>query len=236
MSVSPLRISHPQKEGILYASHHRIYRVLLDVNELIALLGYLSPFVIYNVSQIVTLSQSEFSQKNFIDAYRYYLNCLKQGQVEILKEHAPLFSSIFTTTHQALFGMPVGEKGLIIRPILPVLQLASYQFYYDGIYRRFHSMVKRPESLSWGLQFSFPQTFADPKTGEIKKVLHDETFFNTLLFKRLMKWMRTYTLPVVFSIEEQRVCAPFRLGKMCFNWIDTYVGLQERGLVVKKRL
>ncbi len=62
-------------------------------------------------------------------------------------------------------------------------------------------MVLSRKSVTWGLQFSYPQLYQDPRTRQIFKVTDTPEFPNTALFSKLQKWIRSETLPTPFQVE-----------------------------------
>jgi hypothetical protein len=93
----------------------------------------------------------------------------------------------------------------------------------DGVFR---PMVLSSSSIFWGLQFSFPQVYQHPKTGEFFEV---EEFG---LFELVRKWSREFTVATPMIVEGKRTNIPIRLGKRCFSWINTHPQLQMKGLSI----
>jgi hypothetical protein len=93
-------------------------------------------------------------------------------------------------------------------------------------------MVLSTESVTWGVQFSYPQLYQDPKSHRIAKVADSIDFPNTSLFARMLKWLRHNTLPTPFFVHGQRVNAPIRIGRACLKWIDQHPQLKEKEIRV----
>ncbi|NGX60374.1 MAG: hypothetical protein KR126chlam3_01547, partial [Chlamydiae bacterium] len=139
---------------------------------------------------------------------------------------------VFTASPDLLYAMPLKENKYLIKAKRPVIQLQRHHFIYsDG----FYSGIIGEKSITWGIQFSYPQLFLDTKTGIIGKVEKNDRFPNTALFQRLTKWVRDNTSATPFCIKEKRVNQPIRLGKKCFSWINNHPELKERGLYVAAR-
>jgi hypothetical protein len=138
---------------------------------------------------------------------------------------------MMTCSLETLYAIQVGEKQLI-KPIKPIIQLQAHHFFYSSLDGKFHPMVLSQESISWGLQFSYPQLFQDPKTKTIAKVVDSEEFPNTDLFSRLQKKMRECSLATPFIIDGMRVNSPIRIGKQARTWINQHPQLQHRGIKV----
>ena len=128
--------------------------------------------------------------------------------------------------------MPLSNGKYLIKQKRPVIQLQRHHFIFTD---SFHSGVISKESITWGIQFSYPQLFLDPKTKQIGKVEKNDTFPNTELFSRLAKWVRDNTVATPFVYEEKKMNQPMRLGKECFVWINHHPGLKKRGLYVASR-
>ncbi|NGX26847.1 MAG: hypothetical protein K940chlam6_00772 [Chlamydiae bacterium] len=223
----PIDLSTPEKEGILQVSKSRKLPILLDVSEMRALFEMLSPFWIYDVSRPVDLEEAEIAPEAFLEGYARYVKGIQEGA--LIDENLPFFSAIFTTTKEILYAMPLSNGKNLIKSRLPVIQLQRHHFIYSDT---FHSGVMGKESITWGIQFSYPQLFLDPKTKAIGKVEKNEKFPNTEFFHRLTKWVRDHTRATPFCIGEKRVNQPMRLGKKCFTWINQHPGLKKKGLKV----
>ena len=89
-------------------------------------------------------------------------------------------------------------------------------------------MVLSTESVTWGIQFSYPQLYQDPKSYRITKVVDSSEFPNTSVFARMLKWLRHHTLPTPFSVDGQRVNVPIRIGRSCLEWIHMHPQLKEQ--------
>ena len=94
-------------------------------------------------------------------------------------------------------------------------------------------MVMTKDSVHWGIQFSYPQIFEDPKTHQYFKVNESSDFPNTALFKNVIRYIRSHTVPPPFIFQGVRTRVPFRLGKTCFTWIHNHKELREKGIVVE---
>jgi len=227
----PFRISHPKKEGAFQASKWFSYRVLLDETEMEDLFATLPPFSLYNVSEIVDLSTATFSKEEFLSQHASYIQSLKEGCLHIPSK--ALFSSAMSATTDAFYAMDV-KKGIILKLLEPVIQLSLHHFTYAPENHSFHFMVHSQESISWGLQFSYPQLYSNSEKGDVIEVMKDHSFPNTALFRALMKWMRNHSRPIPFLIEGRRVHVEARLGNQCFEWIHKHPELKEKNLIIQK--
>jgi hypothetical protein len=220
--VNTLRISTPAQEGVLRVSKWLKHQVLLSAQEMESLFLALSPFSIYVVSELVSSHNGLVSHAEFLEKYAGYVNTLKEGKVP---DEAPLrryFSAIFTETSDILYAMQTGPDKFLIKALKPVIQLQGHHFFFSRVDQKYHSMVLGKESVTWGLQFSYPQIYQDPKDHSFSKVVDSPYFPNTALFTRLAKWLRGNTMPTPLMAEGKRTNVPIRIGKQCLEWIDRH--------------
>lgn len=227
-----LHISSPEVEGRLQVSKWLKYQALLDVAEMESLLSFLSPFSIYIVSGPVEHKKYAVNASEFLSYYALYINALKTGQLPDETSLRPYFSSIFSNNSEVIYGMKLANEKVLIKPLKPVLQLQLHHFFASEIDGKFYPMVLSDQSTSWGIQFSYPQLYQDPKTQEITKVTSSPEFPNTSLFLKLVKWMRTNTIPTPFMFQGKRTNSPIRIGKQCLSWIENHPGLISRGIKI----
>ncbi len=227
----PFRISSPKTEGILQVSKWLKVQVLLDAEEVKSLLEALGTVHFVVVSEPISVSEAVISSSLFLEKYREYVELLKQGSVPPTEQFRRPFSSAMTTTLESFYAIPAGEKYLI-KPIKPVVQLQAHHFFYSSLDGKFHPMVLSPESISWGLQFSYPQLFQDPQTRQVIRVTDTPDFPNSALFSKLQKWIRSETLPTPFQVGGIRVNPPIRIGKKTLAWIKNHPQLKQRGIQI----
>ena len=170
----------------------------------------------------------------FLAHYKSYIEELKSGRSPDPMNYRPLFSPAMTTTTEALFTIPIGVNQQIVRICKPIIQLQAHQINYSSVDGKFHPMVFGPDSISWGVQFSYPQLYQDPVTKEVTSVKDGDAFPNTPLFHTLQKWMRQHTVPTPFLVDGKAINVPMRLGKECFSWIDSHPQLIKKGISVKQ--
>ena len=166
---------------------------------------------LYNVSSVQPDDQP-MSVELFLDAYGTYIEGLKKGAITPNKVY---FSAALSK--EPLLAKQVGEGRYLFRANQPVIQLQYHTFaVVDG---KCKPMVLGKESVSWGLQFSFPQIAMDTD-GICHKPLR--TTENGKMFLQLQKWMRGLTTPTSFVINGEKKTFPIRLGKMCTEWIKCH--------------
>lgn len=231
MNFSPLRISKVETEGPFQASKWLKVPVLLDVNELRALLNLLPTALIYRTSSLVKEGEEVISHAEFISIYSNYIATLKEGKIPG-PEYRLAFSPILTCAADHLYRVVTSDSSLV-RIAKPVIQMQAHVFDYSPADGKFRSMVLGPNTISWGLQFSYPQLFQENSTNQIFKVSDTPQFPNTHLFHILQQWVRRHTIPIPVVIHDKVINVPIRIGKECLSWINNHAQLQAKGLKIK---
>lgn len=204
--------------------------VLLNPEEMEALIKEMGDFYIFIVSELVNKNEEFFSPSLFMEKYRLYVNQLRDGKIPNDNHFRAPFSSIWTVTSEAVYQVETAD-GKMIRAESPVVQLQPHRFDFSAVDGKFRSMVFGLNSISWGIQFSYPQLYQDLNM-HVKQVKETPEFPNTTLFKKIQRWVRENTVPVPFLVEGKRINVPFRLGKTCFEWINNHPQLTAKGLHV----
>jgi len=190
------------------------HQVLLDTAEMEELCRF--PFKLYNVSQILPSADNEVSKKEFLDSYRDYIEQLKEGKVVTPRS----FSCAISV--EELHVEEIGPGKYMTKQRLPVIQMQPHRFFFSKIGKTIQPMVMSPESIPWGIQFSYPQIFI--RDGVFTKTTG---FPNTELFTNLMRWFRAHTHPTTFLYQEEKISTPLRLGK---NWKEDHPFLPTHNL------
>lgn len=223
-----LRISDLQSEGILRVSKFLKHQVLLDAEEMEALFAHLGKFFLYVVSDPVSAEEMECSQSRFLALYKMYVEGLKEVKLQENQVFRRDFSSIWTVDSSILYALSVGKEKFLVKSTRPILQLQLHRFLFSEVDEKIHPLVLGKESISWGIQFSYPQLYQEPKSREIYKVPRE--FPNSIFYWQLSRWLRNHTVPAAFFFESRRVYSPLRLGKKCISWIGHHSELKNRGL------
>jgi hypothetical protein len=195
----------------------------------------LGEFSIYEVSRVVGRDHGYVEKEKFLHAYSLYIQALCEGLAgDALSNHS-IFSTIFTRSSEFLYAMPVGETGFLVKPTLPVIQLQTHAIIY-GIDGQFRSVARGKNTISWGLQFSFPQIYKDPKTKSILNTSHHPASLNRALFLTLSQWVRENSVPTPILPPQpaplRKIYLPMRIGKRCFAWINRHCDLQRDHLQI----
>jgi len=219
-------------EAPMQASKWLKLPVLLDSHEMEALFKYLGEFFIVQTSGIMPLGKELISKEEFLDCYFKYVMSLKNGEIPKDPRINTYFTAVFSISPHALYKVRIDSARQMVQVKLPILQLQNHRF-ICGTDKKFHSMIFGPQSISWGIQFSYPQLYQN-KEMQALKVGEGADFPNTQLFKALQRWIRENTRPTPFIIDNDRlVNVPIRLGKSCFEWINDHCQLATANLKVR---
>lgn len=224
----PLR---PTVGSSLQASKWQKIPLLIDENEMQTLLFELGKLWIVRTSGVISNGEEVISQADFLEVYKFYIDALKKGENVQDPRLRSYFSAILTTFPEALYRVALNENQSLVKVIQPVIQLQAHRFDYSFADHTFRSMVMGNESVSWGIQFSYPQIYQDDHL-QVLKVREGSQFPNTALFKKLQQWIRAHTIATPFEVEGKKVNVPIRLGKKCLQWINIHPQLQAKGLRV----
>ena len=233
MNPPELRISSINKEQPYECGKFITLQVLLDIQEIEALIDLLGSPYIFLVGGALPPDKSFLTKEQFLEGYREYIEPLKEGALPDEK-YRNLFGSVWTKATDHLFAVPVGENRQLVRVYRPIIQLQSHSMSYSHHDGKFHPMVFGEESILWGIQFSYPQLFKDPVTKTVTKVTEDIEFPNTSLFHHLQKWVRHHTMATPFLVGGKQINVPVRIGKECLSWINHHPQLVAKKIEVKR--
>lgn len=222
----------PNRNPPLRATKWLQLHVLLDSDEMQQLLNALAPVHICVTGRILQRGVGALPIAEFLTCYQQYIEKLKIGCLLDEAHYRTAFSSLWTRALDQLSVLAVGDHEQLIRPSYPVVQLRPHRFSYSAFDGQFRSMVLGPESISWGIQFSYPQVMQNPETQEMERVSDSDAFPNTALFRALQRWIRHHTRPTPFIVNGQCVHVPMRLGYTCLKWIGRHPQLQSNALTV----
>ncbi len=225
----------PQRATIgpaLQASQWQKIAVLLDTDEMADLLTFLDDFWIFRISGLMPINSGVISKKSFLEVYSEYIKALQQGHLSKNTHLATYFSAVWTNNCAALYQVAINDKQQLIRLCRPAIQLQDHRFTYSNNSHKFHSMVFGLDTIQWGIQFSFPHLFLD-EHNVVHVIKEQSEFSNTILFKKLQRYIRAHTIATPFVYAGQRVNAPMRLGKKCLSWVNNHPQLAAKGLSIQ---
>lgn len=233
-----LRESTLAAEGPLLVSRPLKIPFLLDVDEMNQLFAELfkdyRTLTLYKVAGITPRGEEELPPAVFLTKYADYIQHLKNGETVDETLFRPYFSLFLSILDTILYAIPV-ESNVLVRATRPILQMQSHHLSYTQGEGEFRSLAYGQNTLSWGLQISYPTVYQDAKTQEVYDVKETPEFPNTAVFRSFQRWIRHNTLPTPFLVEGKKINVPARLGKSCFSWINRHPGLIAAGVRVDER-
>lgn len=216
-----------------HASKWLSVALLVNAHEMQSLFQTLGTVYIYNVGSITKRGEGVITSEAFLSGYERYVHALRNGKIPEDSSYRTLFSSAMTVKEDHVYALHVGEEGQLIRIAKPIVQIQAHNLDYSTADGQFRPMVFGMNSVLWGIQFSYPQLYEDPKTHAPIKVEDNASFPNTSLFKAIQKWARENTVPTPFLVDGKVINVPMRLGKSCFEWINHHPQLTQKLYKVK---
>jgi len=223
----PFAISTLSKEGTLQASKWLHVRMLLDQEELQELVSLIAPCFFVNVAKIGQSDELLIEVDTLLAHYREYIKGLQNPLEKGVDKTR--FSLALSKTLDPFYAMAIKDQQFLIKMKTPVIRVQLFQWHYVEETKQFITTAQLSQGLSWGLEFSFPQFYQDPKTYQPVEILKDLSNPNTQMFKQIQKWARSKTEPASFLIHQEKLIAPFKIGKKCLPWIQSYCSLRSRG-------
>lgn len=209
----PLKISTVQKEGELRCSKWLKTAFLLDREEMGDFWEVLASCFVVSPIQKVSKEKWQVSKDHFFTQYETYLSWLRSEEefppAALCKE----FTLMLSAALDAFYAVGLSSDFFLIKARSPVVQLQMYHCFISRFDRKIYSMAMNADSFTYGLQISYPQIYEEPHTGQFKKLLLEEDFPNTILYKKIIQWIRHNTKPEIFLLGEEERVAPFRIGK-----------------------
>jgi len=222
----------PKDAPQFFASKWLHIQVLIDSEEMQDLFHTMGEFLIFSTMGIKPVGENQISKAHFLEQYGRYIDLLK-AQKSIDDDALRFyFSAVLTRSEEALLAIDVGNNREIIRPLKPILQMKLHRFDYSYVDGKIRPSVLGKDTVSWGVEISYPQLYQDPVTRVCEKATNPLFFPNAELFKKVQLWIRANTLPTPFVAQDVRIRCPIRIGKKCFAWIDCHKELKERNLKV----
>jgi hypothetical protein len=226
----------PQQAIAFLASKWQHVQFLLDDEEMRCLLEELEKvfgkLLIFSSMGVHPFSEQSITKEQFLNVYAAYVAALKEGQKVEDEKFRFYFTSLFSSTEKALQVVEIAKDKTVVKPVLPLIQLQLHRFDFSSKDEKVRPQVFGKETISWGIQASYPQLYQDRVTREVFSCLESARFQNASLFRALKLFLRAHSLPVKFVKEGKKIASPLRLGKQCFSWIHQHQELREKGLEV----
>jgi hypothetical protein len=208
-------------------------QALLDAEEMETLLASLGEIQIFIPGRVLKKGEESISLEKFLQTYKEYVKTLQRGEIPEDILYRSYFSSIWTLSPNVVFSVNVENERHILRLALPAIQLQLHRLGYSEIEEKFRPMVFGKDSIDWGIQFSYPQLFQNPKTHQAEKVDISAEFPNTILFQQLQRWLRLHSQPTPFIVQGKKINIPIRIGKKCFSWINNHPQLIQKNMKIE---
>ncbi len=225
-----LRVSTPAIEGPYEAAKWLKIQVLADASEIASLFQRLGAIELYLLGTPSPQEELCFSQESFLAAVQRWTDKLQRGEALSQADFRSTLACGMTLDRDCFWLQELQGERFLAKIKQPVVQIQAHFFTVAQEEKTFHSMVFGKESIFWGVQFSYPQIFMDPQSGDFKKV--DSSFINTKLFQEIRRWSRDETRATPFLLRDEKINVPIRLGKNCFSWISKHPQLAINNLGV----
>lgn len=228
----PIRI-HPYAEEIRYAKWLQT-PLLCSLEELDLLLHSLGSIFLVPAGGLLEREALFVSPEDLRSTYQQYLAWIVSSAAlpsAEMRRHLTLMMSVSLDSFSAA---EIKTGRFMIKPVQPVVMIQPYHFFMSSLDQKIHSMVMSQESISWGLQFSYPQMYEDPKNHLFGKISEAPEFPNTALYKKVVQWVRSFAMPAPVHYMGQKTHASFRIGKQAFALAQAHKGLQKRGIEVRR--
>ncbi len=209
-------------------------QLLVDPESMERLFATLGDVFLYQVLGPVAPEKALIQHAHFFDAYRRYVQALKEGIVSE-ETFRGFFTAVMTKTQEAVCGMDLEDGRILIQPVLPLLQMRPHRFVYSSVDEKFRPMVFGKTSISWGVQISYPQLFQDARDRSVHNALTDG-FVNHELFRKVQAFIRQETIATPFEVAARVTRVPIRIGKSCLSWINEHRELQANHIRVVREI
>jgi hypothetical protein len=177
---------------------------LVTIDEFANFLNEMGEFYLFKTGEPLS-SAAGYSKADFKSDYLEYLKGLETNNYKKIP------ALLMTYDKGDVYAFEARAGQYLLYPKYPVIQVREHHYIVtsDG---RIQSGVFGKDATHWGLTFSYPQIFYDPREKKIVQVLKESNSPNTEGFKRIQKWVRDFTRPASFMINGKKVNATFRKG------------------------
>lgn len=226
-SSFPFNLSSVEKEGIMRCSKWLRHAVLLSSEEMKSFLDSLGSFFLIPSAGLVSSENWQVTKEEFLLQYSSYIEWLQSSSELPSPSERKFFTLMLSTSLDDFYAVPTSSDRYVIKARRPVIQIQLYHCFISRFDGQIHPMALSPESFSWGIQISYPQIYEDPSTHQFSKVMLVKDFITTEVFKEMVQWFRKNTKPVSLEIRDQKIYAPFRIGKESTDLVSSHLGLQK---------
>jgi len=211
----PFVIASPMQ---MHCSKWIRHAVLFDIDELEQWMELLSSCYFFSPVYRVSSSHWQVEKTQLWKEYNKYLDWIASQNTIPSLSLRNNFTLLISDVLDDFYAVRAGEDQYFIRARRPVLHMQLFHCFFSFLDQKFHPMAMHEDSFTFGLQLSYPQFYEDPDTGVFHKVLLEDSFSMTSMYRRLAKWLRHHTTPVVIRKGEEKMVAPFRQGKNGRDW------------------
>lgn len=219
----------PQEAPPYLASKWLHTPFLLETKEWARLLEECEGSYFVRSSLLVQRGELQIAKEQFLENWEAYLTTIRKQGSDVQNVSQDPFALFWSQEVEAIGVLDIGQKECATQ-LLPTIVLQSHRFHYSKVDEEFRRQVFGKETISWGVQASFPTVFQDKNRNAIQVLLTDGE--NVALWRKLQRWLKENSVPVSFLINGVRKTVPFRIGYGCFSWIENHPDLRQRGLQV----
>ncbi|MCF7852942.1 MAG: hypothetical protein K9M07_06855 [Simkaniaceae bacterium] len=193
----------------LQASRFISHYALLDPKTMRALLHELGCSV-YNVSKVLSEQECKDYGPFFLERYTDYINALFKADFDPKLFRKDLTCAL-TLDMEAVVIQTLPGQRYLAKPQYPIVQLGIYQFIIGDNGRILHHVLGK-ESICFGLEWSYPQLYRDPKTKQNLNALKEAP--NHVLWKKITTWMRKETHLLKIKRGDETIPTQLRLDPL----------------------
>lgn len=181
------------------------------------------------ISSVSEKNNYKISKEEFFQHILSYTKSLQASEVVDLAPYRKMFSIALSEDEEDFSVQPLANDRVLIKQKKPMVQFRPASFFIDENLEVKTKMIGK-DTISWGIEIAYPQTFQDPDTKEIKNGLTD--YPNGSLFKEIMRWVRKNTRPVQIIFQSRAIQSNLRLGNNALQWIDQYERLNKKQIKI----
>lgn len=205
--------------------------LFLDAEELKGLLEPLPSFKFYQTAKLSKKGEERLELASFISKYGEATDELKRSE-KPPRSLLELFSLSISRTEKAFVKAFSDDEKLLLRPQLPVVQLAPTFLHYNWDEKNFRFGLYGKDSFLFGMTLVYPQIYQDSHNLEIIEIDRSPKFPNSELFSALRSLLREKTRPTPFLVQGKKINVPVRIGPRSVQWAGELSELKARGIQI----
>ena len=134
--------------------------LLCEADEMRALFEHLHDLVIVEISGLSSEGEEVVSREQFLTDYAAYVQKLKAGLQPDPSEVQAQFTKGLSASLDHFLKVKTDATHQLMRIVKPVIQLQPHWFSYSREEGKFRTTIFNLSSVTWGVQFSYPQLFS----------------------------------------------------------------------------